>query len=74
MGIEESGELKSVGLVDKEASLNALNKGAKSSLLAMVILEYVDERNSPPHRIALRGKGLTEKQGNTVPIASPGRS
>lgn len=37
-GFEEPGQLKSMGLFDKGASLKATNKGTKSPLLAMVSL------------------------------------
>lgn len=55
--IREPWELRSVGLVDKGESLNAPNKGTKSSLLAMVSLEYVGQRNGLSLRLHLRGKG-----------------
>lgn len=44
----ELGELKQVRLVDKGASLIALNRGTKQILMAMVSLEYVGRSNSPP--------------------------
>lgn len=49
--VGESGELKSMELFDKRASLSAPNKDAKPSLLTMVSLEYVRERDSPPIRV-----------------------
>lgn len=56
-GVEELGELKSVRLVDKWASLNAPNNGTNCFLLTMVKIEYIGDRNSPPLRVPLRGKG-----------------
>lgn len=58
-GVREPGKLKSVGLVDKGASLNAPNKGAKTSLQPIVSLEYFRERNSPSLRVSLGAMGLT---------------
>lgn len=43
-----AGVLKSVGLIDEVASLNALNKGTKSLFLAIVSLEYVGEKGVHP--------------------------
>lgn len=52
-----------VGLLDEGASFIAPKKDKTSSLLAMVSLEYVGERNSPSLRVHLRGKGQTTKTG-----------
>lgn len=46
----EPGGLKLVGLVYKGAALIVPNRTTKSSLLTMVSLEYVGERNSVPLR------------------------
>lgn len=59
-GVRELRELKSVGLVDKGLSFIALDKGIKSSLLAMVSLKYVAMWNGSPFRVSLRTK--TTKQ------------
>jgi len=56
-GVRESGGFTSLGLFDKGASLIAPNSGDKFSLLAMVSLDYVGDKNSPPLRVPLRGKG-----------------
>lgn len=50
------GGIESVGLSDEGASLIAPYNDIKSSLLAMVSLEYVVERNIPPITVPLRGK------------------
>lgn len=51
-GIKGSEKLKSVGLVDNRASLNAANKGT-ISLLAIVSLKYVGKRNSSFPRVPI---------------------
>ena len=56
-GVRESEGFELLGLFDEGASLIAPNSGVRFSLLAMVSQEYVGERNSPPLRVPLRGKG-----------------
>ena len=46
-GVGKLEDSDSERLFDKGTSLNAPNKGTKSSLLAMVALEYVGERDGP---------------------------
>lgn len=58
-GVSKPEELNLGRPVDKRASLSDHNKGIKSSLLGMISLEYVWEKNSPPHRVSLKGSYWT---------------
>jgi len=50
-------EWKSMGLSDKEVSLNITINDTRSLLLAMLRLGYVGERNIPTFIVPLRDKG-----------------